>query len=53
MIGTAASNGVVKNIFIKLIENGAAGLDVRTVCFLQGKGFPNSFIDFLGGTSID
>ena len=53
MIGTALSNGVVKNIFIKLIENNAAGLDVRTVCFLQEKGFPNSFIDFLGGTSID
>lgn len=53
MIGTALSNGVVKNIFIKLIENKAAGLDIRAVCFLQEKSFPNSFIDFLGGTSID
>lgn len=53
MIGSADSNGVVKNIFIKSIENPAAGLDVKTVCYLQEKGFPNSFIDFLGGVSVD
>ena len=53
MIGSALSNGVVKNIFIKAIENKDAGLDVKTVCFLQEKGFPQEFIDFLGGISVD
>lgn len=53
MIGSADSNGVVKNLFIKSIENREAGLDARTVCFLTEKGFPGSFIDFLGGISID
>lgn len=53
IIGSGDSNGAIKNIFIKRIENRAAGLDVRTVCFLQKQGYPNSFIDFLGGTSID
>ncbi len=53
MIGSADSNGVVKNAFIKSIENKAAGLDIKTVCFLKEKGFPDSFIDFLGGNSID
>lgn len=53
MIGSADSNGVVKSAFIKAIENKRAGLDMKTICFLQAKGFPNSFIDFLGGTSVD
>lgn len=53
MIGSADSNGVVKSAFIKSIKNKAVGLDVRTVCYLQEKGFPDSFIDFLGGRSID
>lgn len=53
MIGSADSNGVVKNAFIKVIENPKAGLDMKTVCFLQAKGFPNCFIDFLGGKNID
>ena len=53
MIGSADSNGVVKNIFIKAIENKVADLDIKTVCFLQEKGFPDRFIDFLGGTSVD
>ena len=53
IIGSGDNNGAIKNIFIKRIENGAAGPDVRTVCFLQEQGYPNSFIDFLGGTSID
>ena len=53
MIGSADSNGVVKNTFIKAIENKAAGMDIKTVCFLQEKGFPQEFIDFLGGISVD
>jgi NAD(P)H-nitrite reductase large subunit len=53
MIGSADSNGIVKNAFIKAIENPEAELDVRTVCFLRGKGFPDGFINFLGGKSLD
>ena len=53
MIGSADSNGVVKNAFIKAIESKHAGLDIKTICFLREKGFPDSFIDYLGGTSID
>ena len=53
MIGSADSNGIVKNAFIKAIENPEAGLDIRTICFLQGKGFPDGFINFLGGKSLD
>lgn len=53
LIGSADSNGVIRNVFVKAIENRNAGLDVRTVCFLRGKGFPDRFIDFLGGKSVD
>ena len=53
MIGSADSNGVVKNAFIKSIENKGADLDLKTVCFLKEKGFPDSFIEFLGGKSLD
>lgn len=53
LIGSADSNGVIKNIFIKSIKNREAGLDAQTVCFLTEKGYPRSFIDFLGGISID
>ena len=53
MIGSADSNGIVKNIFIKAIENPEAELDIKTICFLKGKGFPDPFINFLGGKSLD
>lgn len=53
IIGSADSNGAIKNAFIKMIENEAAGLDIKTVCFLQEKGIPTGFIRFLGGDSID
>ena len=53
IIGSAESNGVVKNAFVKSIENRDAELDIKTVCFLKEKGFPDSFIDFLGGKSVD
>ena len=53
IIGSADSNGAIKNAFIKMIENDVAGLDIKTVCFLQEKGIPNGFIRFLGGNSID
>lgn len=53
VIGSADSNGVIKNAFIKAVEAPGAGLDTRTVCFLKEKGFPDRFIEFLGGTSVD
>ena len=53
VIGSADSNGLIKNAFIKAIENADADLDIQTVCFLQKKGFPDGFIDFLGGKSVD
>lgn len=53
VIGSAESNGLLKNIFIKSIESPAAGIDIRSVCYLKDKGFPDSFIDFLGGKSVD
>ena len=53
VIGSAESNGLLKNIFIKSIESPGVGVDVRSVCYLKDKGFPDSFIDFLGGKSVD
>ena len=53
MTGSADSNGIVKNAFIKSIEAPEAGLDIKTICFLKGKGFPDGFINFLGGKSLD
>ena len=53
VIGSAESNGLLKNIFIKSIESPGAGMDIQSVCYLKDKGFPDSFIDFLGGKSVD
>lgn len=53
VIGSADSNGVIKNAFIHAIESKGVALDVHTVWFLKEKGFPDSFIDFLGGRSVD
>lgn len=53
VIGSADSNGVIKNAFIHAIENKGEVLDAHTVWFLKEKGFPDSFIDFLGGRSVD
>ncbi len=53
MIGSADVNGVVKHAFIKTIKNPEAALDLRTVCLFKGKGFPDGFINFLGGNSLD
>ena len=43
----------VSAVVSKAIESKHAGLDIKTICFLREKGFPDSFIDYLGGTSID
>lgn len=53
VIGSADSNGILKNAFIKSVKNRDAQLDLKSVCHLLDKGFPQSFIDFLGGNSID
>lgn len=53
IIGSGESNGAVKNAFIKSIENPAAGLSIQTICFLQDQGFPDDFINFLGGRTLD
>ena len=43
----------VKNAFIKSIENPDAGMSIQTICFLKEKGFPDDFINFLGGRILD
>ena len=53
MIGSACSNGLVKNAFIKSIENKEAGLDIASICYLKEQEFPDEFIDFLGGNHVD
>ena len=53
MIGSAETNGVVRNLFVKSIESPQAALDTSAVCMLQKNGFPDSFINFLGGKSFD
>ena len=53
VINSADSNGILKNLFIKSFENKDAGLDLKSVCYLKWKGFPDSFIDFLGGKTVD
>ena len=49
VIGAAESNGILKGVFIKKIENMDAELDLPTICSLKESGFPDSFIDFLKG----
>lgn len=53
IINSADSSGVLKSIFIKSIENPAAQLSIQTICFLKEKGFPDEFINFLGGRVLD
>ena len=53
VIGSSESNGILKSAFIKAIENKDAGLDLKSVCYLRWKGFPDSFIEFLGGLNLD
>ena len=53
MIGTADSNGIIKQVLLRAFETGRLGLDAATTCFLKEKGFPDGFIDFIGGTILD
>ena len=53
VINSADSNGLLKNIFIKALKNPQAALDTLSICQLKAKGFPDRFIELLGGKSID
>lgn len=53
MIGTAESNGVMKHALIRSFETGVTALDIKSACFMREKGVPDSFIEFLGGISVD
>ncbi len=53
IINSAGSNGLIKSIFIKSLENPAARMDIRSACYLLRQGFPVSFLNFLGGYDID
>ena len=53
IIGSAAFNGVIKNAFIKSIESPEAELSVQTICLMRHYGMPESFINFMGGKSLD
>lgn len=53
VINSSDSNGLLKSIFIKSLKNPDAGLDIQSICYLMDKGFPESFIEFLGGKSVD
>ena len=53
IIHSADSNGVIKNIFIKYFENKNAGLDPKSASYLREAGYPDSFIQFLGGRIVD
>lgn len=54
MLGGAAVSGIIKNHFMKGLAGGAPVLDVESRCKLMGAGFPQDFIDFIGGgTHVD
>lgn len=47
--GSGISNGVLRNLFVKSLENPEARMDIQTWCFLGKQGFPREFIMWLGG----
>lgn len=49
VIHSAESNGLLKNIFIKALKSPEAALDTLSICQLKKKGFPDSFVIWLGG----
>jgi len=48
MIGTAETNGIFKNLFIKSLENDQAGIDPKVLAVLLKHGLPKSCFRFLG-----
>lgn len=53
LIGSVLYAGVLKNLFIRSIENPEAEMNAWTICTLRHYGLPESFINFLGGNSFD
>lgn len=53
LIGSAESNGILKNSFLKSLSCEPGQMSVAAACMLKGKGLPDSFIDFMGGKSLD
>lgn len=48
MIGTAETNGIFKNLFIKSLENDQAEIDPKVLAVLLKHGLPRSYFHFLG-----
>lgn len=53
LIGSAESNGILKNGLLKAFSSRPGQMDVASACKLKEKGFPDSFIDFIGGKKLD
>lgn len=53
LIGGAGCGGVIKNAFLKSLASPGAALSTQAVCLLRQESFPDSFIKFLGGDSLD
>ncbi|MCM1148875.1 MAG: FAD-dependent oxidoreductase [Butyricicoccus sp.] len=53
VIGSAESNGILKNTFLKALSCQPGQMDVASACKLKEKGFPDRFIDFMGGKKLD
>ena len=53
LIGGAGCGGVIKNAFLKALATPGAALSTQTVCLLRQESFPDGFIKFLGGDSLD
>ena len=44
---------MIKNAFLKALATPGAALSTQTVCLLRQESFPDGFIKFLGGDSLD
>lgn len=49
--GPAESNGILRSGFVKSLAPGQ-GFDTRARAALKASGYPNSFINFLGGSNL-
>lgn len=53
LLGGAAVSGIVKNHFMKRLSGENVQLDALSRCQLKNAGFPQNFIDYLGGMVYD
>lgn len=53
LLGGAQVGGIIKHHFMKRLSGAAPELDVESVCKLKDAGFPQSFINYLGGSAND